>query len=427
MSEPQFATLARLVQGVSDHGTTPQALLDRVLSDARPAEAVAQLSEQSFYYLVRGLGLADSAELLALATGEQLRGCLDFEVWDRDEVVIPRLEEWLSVMVEEFLPGRLLRALEALDIELLALWIRRRCKINDRTLDETAEGEGPRYLTPDSFFEFHFLPETDANTALLIERLFERLYDADQEFARRLIQEAKWGLDSELKESAYRWRRGRMEDLGFFEYYEALEAYAYLPAEKAFSLRGPWRSTSPRQERVDLPLPLQEGIREVGFFVRVLRSITDTRLLDDLAEAFLAVTNRVLSADRVDPADIDRVREVSKRVVATLSVGLERLSEGNVERAKDILMEIPQLVIFRVGFSETAELGKLAQQIHQRGIDDPNLDPLLERRPLYPLAFDDVPRSGSRPFASMADVERVRRYLREVHGVLGSEPSPTSR
>lgn len=424
MNEIGIPTLAALAQGsLSARPPSARQVLDRILSHARPAEVVARIPEQDFYYLVRELGLADSTELLAFATGEQLRACVDFEVWDRDEVVLPRLEEWLAVMVEEFLPARLLRALEAFDIELLALWVMRSCKIVDRTLDEATEVPGPCYLTPDSFFELHFKPETSANTALLLERLFERLYDADQEFARRIILEAKWGLDAELQESAYHWRRGRMEDLGFFEYYEAIEAYAYLPADKALTLRAPWRPVSPREETVGLPLPMQEGLQEGGFFARVLQTISDERLLEDLAQAFVAVTNRALSADRVNPADLDRVRDVTARVVATLSLGLERLSEGSVDRARDLLSDMPLLVIFRVGFSETADLGKLAQQIHQRGIDDPNLDPLLERRPLYPLALDHPPRAGSRPFASVADLERVRRYLAEVHGVQEAQGS----
>lgn len=390
--------------------------VEEILAHPRPREVVAAIPVQEFYYLVRELGLADATELLALASGEQLRTCLDFEVWDRDRVQLDRLQEWLAVFVDEFLPGRLSRVMEELDLELLALWLHRSCKIIDRTLDQEEHEEAlPAYVTPDTFFELRFPPTTAPGTAELIERFFERLYAADQQFARRLLQEAKWGLATELEETAYRWRQGRMEDLGFVEFYEALAAYAYLPPEQAWTQRADWRPRSPREEAVLLPAPLGEGFGEGGFFVEALRRIEDRSFLEDLAAAFVALANRALSADRVFPGDLDRVREVAGRVVATLSLGLEKLAAGDLTTAIRVLGELPLLTIFRVGFSLTVDLARVAQRLHQRGIDDPNLDPLLAPRPLYPLAFDDPPRAGARPFRSLADLDRVRRYLQETY------------
>lgn len=420
-----FHPLQKLASGsLAERPPSARERLDAILSHPQPQEVVASLPVQDFYYLVRELGLADSSELLALATADQLRACLDFEVWDRDRVVVERLQDWLAVMVDEFLPARLARAVEEIDIELLAFWLHRTCTIVDLTLDEPDEAEGPRYLTPDTFFEIRFSPSVDAHTAQLIERFFERLYDADQELARRLLQEAKWGLPTELEESAYRWHRGRMEDLGFFEFYEAIAAYAYLTPEQARALRAPWRPRGPREEAVSVPSPFGEGLGEGGFFAKALRRITNEQLLEDLGEALVTLMNRVLSADRVIPGDLERVREVATRVVATLSLGLEQLAEGDLEKAEDVLREIPLLVVFRLGFSITADLARVAQRLHQRGVDDPNLDPLLEKRPLYPLAFDEPPRAGARPFRSLADVARVRRYIEDTYGTGNEQDSP---
>ena len=54
------------------------------------------------------------------------------------------------------------------------------------------------------------------------------MYRTDNEFARRIIVGAIGELDAELEESAYRWRQARMADLGFADYYEALEVYREL-------------------------------------------------------------------------------------------------------------------------------------------------------------------------------------------------------
>ncbi len=395
--------------------------VERLLEHPSAAHLVAQLPVQDFYYLVKELGLTDAAELLALASPEQIQGCLDLDVWDKDRVDIARLRRWFEVMLEGFLPSRLLRAVGGVDIELLALWLRRSCHIYDRTLEEGVDENSnlPRYLTPDTFFVVEFLPETDAATALAWERLLDRLYAADQQFARRLLLEAKWGLESELEETAYRWRRGRLEDLGFVEYFEAIAVYARIdPVEAKEAAAVDWRPRGPREAPVVLPVPVADAFAEGGFFATVFASIADEAFAQDLAEALLALVNRVLSADRVDPGEPDHVRTVSARALATVSLGLEYLAQGSPEVARGVLERTPLITVFRVGFSLTAELGRWAQRIYQKGIDDPNLDPLLAKRPLFPRSFDTPPYGGGRPFRSLADLAVVRQYLESRYGAL---------
>src|SRR4029079_18427532 len=72
-------------------------------------------------------------------------------------------------------------------------------------------------------------PAGDENDrAAVIIRLVDSLYRAHKDLARRLLVAASGELDSELQEAAYRWQRGRMADLGFADYYEALEVYREL-------------------------------------------------------------------------------------------------------------------------------------------------------------------------------------------------------
>ena len=54
--------------------------MDALLEAAESAAAVAALSVPDFYFLVKEVGLGDSDELIALATPQQIRGCLDLEI-----------------------------------------------------------------------------------------------------------------------------------------------------------------------------------------------------------------------------------------------------------------------------------------------------------------------------------------------------------
>lgn len=385
--------------------------LDVILSDPSAATLVPRLPVEDFYYLVKDVGLDDAGELLGLASAEQFRTCVDFDIWERDQVVSSRLLSWLRIVVSELLPAGFVRAVHALDLEVLALLLARHCRVYDRSLgEEPEEGSAtPRYSTPDTFFIIEI--DADRDSTLVIEQLLDRLHAVDAELARRLILEAKWGLVSELEETSYRLRSGRMADLGFIEHYEALEVYRYLDPNTAANV-GParWRAAGPVEATV-LPALFASSFRSESFLTRVLDGIGEARLIEQLGSALLAMLNRVLAADRIDPADIDAVQDTVQRAHDTLSLGLEHLADDHVARGSALLERMPLLQIFRVGYSLTVDLAQRAKQLRQGGSDDANLDPLLEPRPLYPRALDSPPLGGARPFRTVEDVRKVAGYL----------------
>ena len=51
------------------------------------------------YTRIRTIGLADADAVLALASDEQVRGLLDSDGWDRDELKMERLDPWLNALM----------------------------------------------------------------------------------------------------------------------------------------------------------------------------------------------------------------------------------------------------------------------------------------------------------------------------------------
>lgn len=390
--------------------------VELVLSDPRARELVPAIPAEDFYYLVKEVGLGDALPLLQLASAEQIQTCLDFEVWDRDRVDPDRTAPWLEALTN-LPPGKLLATAEGLDFELLSYLFCRYARIYDRTEGEEPPENTPHavYETPDSFFFVEFVTPS-RQFAMLLERLLDSLYRADLSFPQRLLLDAKWGLPSELEETSYRWRTGRMADLGFFEYFEAIEVYAPLDPEKAKQSLGeptllPY--SVPRESAL-LPAPFAESLAEETFLGRVLASLASEEELSEATGALVTLFNRVLAADRADPGELEEVREAVRAARDTLSLGLEYLAEGDLERAREILLRRPLVWIFRVGHSLTLELGRRARALYERGIDDPTLDPLLARHPRYPRALDDPPYAGERPFRTLEDLRRVDAYLGSI-------------
>jgi len=118
----------------------------------------------------------------------------------------------------------------------------------------------------------------------------------------------------------------------------------------------------------------------------------------------------------VNPGDLDAVREVSARVRDTLSLGLEHAAGGDVDRGRAIVAHTGLVELFGVGFSLTVDLGRRARALDRGGLVDPTVDPLLERRPMFPCALDPSPIAGERPFRTVADLGTVEAYLTDAEG-----------
>src|SRR5262245_48425866 len=212
---------------------------DVLLAERDLESAVRALPADELYYVLHELGHEESGPLLAAATSEQLQVVLDFALWQRDRIVPGALAEWVEAMAHAS-PERIARWLAGLDAELVALVLRRGARIHDLTQGPPPEeAQGTFFPTPDGFFLLDVvgLPIEDGASAFdadeqdrtaVIIRLVDSLYRADKHLARRLLVAATGELDSELEEAAYRWQRGRMADLGFSDYYEALEVYREL-------------------------------------------------------------------------------------------------------------------------------------------------------------------------------------------------------
>src|SRR5205807_1291088 len=100
---------------------------DALLADPEARALIPKLPVQELYYAIKETGLADVHEIVALASPEQLRGFVDLDVWERDRVDVDRLRPWLEALVEAG-PEALLRGVDAIDPEVIALYLQRQTR-----------------------------------------------------------------------------------------------------------------------------------------------------------------------------------------------------------------------------------------------------------------------------------------------------------
>ena len=403
--------------------------------------AVRALPGDELYYVLHEIGLTEGAEILASATSEQVAVVLDFALWERDQINPAAYGEWLTAIATAPFE-RIGRWMKGIDSELLGLILRRGADIYDLSQgDAPEEPQGVFYPTPDGFFvlDVRVSPVVDdgPDPARALIALVDALYRTDNEFARRMIVGAIGEMDAELEESAYRWRQARMADLGFADYYEALEVYRELDpgsvrvgdqssgASRARTIVDT-RPADGAALRVPTALAEKLGDTDGSAFSRAAQKLTAGDELDDLRFALVALTNRVLAADRIAPGEDEAVAAVLDRLVATLDLAIERLAQGDDERGAAALRTIPLARLFRLGVSLAGKVKRLALALRREGpfgvqgfnlaeSDDATvLEAVSRLRPMFPRLLDNPPSAGERPFRHLVDLARAAAAIEQA-------------
>src|SRR5215470_8481097 len=182
--------------------------IDAILADADPDARVAALPVQDLFFLVQEVGLADTHELVALATPEQFQGLVDLSSWSHDRLDDGAIVPWLEALLEAG-PEKLASVWRELDPEVAALLLQRWVRVYNIVEEEVPDWEEPPFIpTPDRFFMLKVTAER-ADAARLVGELVDRLYRVDAELARHTIRTASSEPTAELEEMALRWRSGR--------------------------------------------------------------------------------------------------------------------------------------------------------------------------------------------------------------------------
>jgi hypothetical protein len=389
--------------------------IDALLSSDDAPAAIAQLSPNEVFELVHEVGFEDAADLIHLATPEQIQGCLDLDGWTKDQLDVAPLRPWfLSLFDAGF--EKVGQVWRQLDPELRALIVQRQIKVHDVTLGEGPDEdyEGPVLPTTDGWFLLELLGDDDSQRT--VTRLIEDLYRADADLARHTIMCARSEPPAELEENSYRWRAGRLADLGYVDFFDALDLFRPLDPAHVMIGEGTFHVAV---DDAHLPVAVAEQVLGRPFLARALAGIRDPARAELIEAGLMVLVNKVLAAGRARPGNAEVVQRGALYATATLSLGLETVSRGDIERAGLALASVGLERLFRVGYTVTQKLARLAVALAPRSVIAGSpvrelVSALCSPRPLFARAADDPPGPGVRPFESSADLRRAGALLTEL-------------
>lgn len=341
--------------------------LDYIESLPDTTEFIESLEAQELYLLIRDIGKKDAYVLLEHASKEQLASIMDIEIWHKDRVELGRWFDWFELAQAcDFETA--LKYVEATEPELFQLLFTREVAVYGKDLDkDMVPDELEIHTSPDMMF--YFTIPVGHELAERLPMLLKHLWASDPDRIRGICHAARFDLATSVEESLYRFRNGRLEDLGFGNQEEAEQLFEIINVK---DLRLKVRASLDERPQIQ---PLQGGRCSQEL---VLRHITAPDLLSQalggleererlqFAEAFGALVNRVFLARTRDLSMTDELREAGSQVVALVNLGLSYLADESVAGASKVLKHIWPLQLFRSGHSLTMLRGLRARRLRLR-------------------------------------------------------------
>jgi hypothetical protein len=313
---------------------------------AEPERVIPLLPEAELCFTVKAVGLESASWLLEHATPEQLVACLDLDGWEGTLPNQRSLDTWIAALVEAG-EEPLLRGLRALDPELLTLFLKGRVEVFLRPNDD--DWQVPVGAdTLDGQFFFRALGDGDDTAAIVA--LLRTLFEHDYWTYFRMLQSVIWELGAETEEWALRWRSGRLEDLGFPPWEEAMSIYRYLPPDQRGALPpgvAPLAPASRWQLPVWIPR-LPANADESGLLFRTIAALEDEERRTAF-HALVALANKIAVADRLPLSDSESTPRAIEKAARFASAGLEFLASEHALDPIEILRRAPLDRLFRLG------------------------------------------------------------------------------
>lgn len=383
-----------------------------LLQSAEERSKIRRLPPSQLFFGIKELSEEEVGALLPHVTEEQWTGVLDLDLWSKDRVQLGPFLAWQRYMLEAE-PPVARKLARAADPELWELAFRRGLRIYPRTGEDEFEtepqGDGEFLETPDGQFLIE-LP-ADAEKARLYRGLLLKLYELDPEQTSLLLTSCRFRTSLELEETAYQNRRRRIEDMGFQDYFEAVEIYT--PRYPGESL--PEKQWEGLKEMTVVPLKLPEQKEGPLLLFQAFALVESPQETQSLVEELFYVCNKVLSADRISPAHPRRIKATLRKAIFGMNLGLDLWTEGNLSRALEGVRRFYLQSFFQLGYGQLLDLQREARKVssfHQPepgSLQEAFLDGLLRR---YPVLVERKKQGfRKRFFRDRRDLQSARRKL----------------
>jgi len=386
-----------------------------------PEQLVQQLPELEVFLAVKEVGENDSLDLLSLTTAEQFQYILDLDLWKRDQLDPEKVLHWMEILIESG-DQKATQFIHSTDPEQVVLLLKRFLRVL------TSEGEPVEVRDRLPLFtldQHYFIDFKGKRVREIFQPFLEVFYRVDEKGYRRTMDSLIVELESDLEETGYRLRNGRLADYGFPDFEEALEIYSFVNPDSLSGGKGtPQIRDMGGTEKKSPTFYL--AFQNEGPLLSSVLSRIGPRERDRLSQEITSLCNKAIVAEGLDLSNIAGMERVIRKVYHYLSLGLQYLSQEEEGKAFELVQSLPMQRLFQCGVSTTILLRRKAEYIlkgpwfsgRQENLvllDTPHFEKfegILRKRPA--LYRDGVYED----FKSLQDIKETENFLEFVGTVV---------
>ncbi len=390
-----------------------------------PEQFVRTLPAQSLYMAIRHNGLHSSGDLVEIATIDQCRLLLDFDLWDRDEFNEEQFWEWLALSEDDNDNGLRFqqKLLKFIDLKLIALMISRHVEVE--TFEEPSSappGEG--FYTPDKGHTWIGIKTEDTTHHFLLGRLLALLFETSAELFYQLLAVSSTQTASVLEEESFQERQKRLTSEGVPDMEYAAKIHApYSDAETKEDLKGKKPDALVTDIRAVEPLIFSErSIEPLGTLLR-------QALFEEAFQGeFTLIMNAAIVFFGANFYEQSEVTTLASKVRGAINIGLEVAVESSSLSPLEVYRTIGLQKLYRLGVTKIIHLKKASRKISakEKGAEVENIISCIDQRfPAFPIALSDKSEASEnmrgeamreRAFEKFSDVVKVRDLLKGLEG-----------
>lgn len=397
-----------------------------------PEKIAGALSQEEFYLMTRDMDLEDRAEVLRYATLPQLIFMADLDCWKADRLHPPAFLAWLETL-EQADERRLFAWLTETDYEAVVAGFKGLISVVKPDWEYAADeilGDQP-YFTLD---QRYFILVSEENMAT-VRRAIELLFEHHRGRYTSLLEGMLAELDDMVEEEAYQNREKRLADRGFPSLESARMVYRPMTLKDFhdFPLKTQLQKKEPALAQHMIPDYVALWSQENFFLDQVLMLLKNENeaVLEGLHEELAWLSNKLIACEGIDFTSEEKVVHGIERARKGVSLGLEILSGGNIQTARDLILTHWLESIFRHAVWHLAEMRDRCRDIVHRywngngpGLIDflglpyqKIIQPLLA---LYPCYYDPQEKKDEeqiRDFKSLHEIQQTSRAVAQIESI----------
>ena len=324
-----------------------------LLLSEKAIEVVQMIPPEEIYQMVKVIGEEDALTVLSLASEQQLQFIFDLEWWIGDKFQPKRALGWVDLLDKCDEPKILEWFMtEEFDQKVMLMQALIKVYKQDEMTDSYEDTEGLPHYTPDGIYDIFFTTEKYEP----VKKLLALLVANQPSVFYSLMEAVIWYPLTPTVEKAYQWRMSRISERGIPGIEEAMGVYSHLDADSV-------KLKVPDPENFSgadvYPLPPQYILAHADsstFLGQCMALLLDQVRLDTIHWELVCLANKVMVADRADPANLENRKKIIQKVLGYINIGLDLAAEGDSGKGRKLLERTWMQFLFQAGYHRLMSL-----------------------------------------------------------------------